>query len=39
LIPYKKVSRDKVKLPKRLKKGAYDDQTTLKGRRFVPKKY
>ena len=39
LIPYKKISRDKVKLPKRSKKGAYDDQATLKARRFVPKKY
>ena len=26
LIPYKKVPREKVKLPKRSKKGAYDDQ-------------
>jgi polyphosphate kinase 2 len=39
LIPYKKVSREKVKLPERLKKGAYDDQATLKTRRFVPAKY
>ncbi|HJZ69569.1 MAG TPA: polyphosphate kinase 2, partial [Blastocatellia bacterium] len=39
LIPYKKVSREKVKLPKRSKEGAYDDQVTLKGRRFVPAKY
>ena len=39
LIPYKKVSRAKVKLPKRSKEGAYDDQTTLKTRRFVPAKY
>ena len=39
LIPYKKVSRKKVKLPKRAKEGAYDDQATLKGRRFVPAKY
>ena len=36
LIPYKKVKRQKVKLPKRSKKGAYDDQATLKGRRFIP---
>jgi polyphosphate kinase 2 len=36
LIPYKKVSREKVKLPKRSRKGAYDDQASLKGRRFVP---
>jgi hypothetical protein len=39
LIPYKKVKREKVKLPKRAKKGAYDDQATLKGRSFVPEKY
>ena len=37
LIPYKKVSHEKVKLPKRSKEEAYDDETTLKGRRFVPK--
>jgi len=34
-IPYKKVHRPKVKLPKRSDKGAYDDQASLKGRRFV----
>jgi polyphosphate kinase 2 len=39
LIPYKKVPRDKVRLPKRLSKEEYDDQATLKGRRFVPEKY
>ena len=39
LIPYKKVSREKIKLPERAKKGAYDDQATLKTRRFVPAKY
>jgi hypothetical protein len=39
LIPYKKVPREKVKLPKRSKKGAYDDEATLKGRKFVPEKY
>jgi polyphosphate kinase 2 len=38
-IPYKKVKREKVKLPKRSMKGAYDDQATLKGRRFVPEKF
>jgi polyphosphate kinase len=36
LIPYKKVTREKVKLPKRSKKGAYDDLASLRGRRFVP---
>ena len=39
LIPYKKVPREKIKLPKRSMKGAYDDQATLKGRRFVPERY
>ena len=39
LIPYKKVERDKVKLPKRSKKHAYDDTATLKGRRFVRERY
>jgi polyphosphate kinase 2 len=39
LIPYKTVSREKVKLPKRSKQGAYDDEATLKRRRFVPAKY
>jgi polyphosphate kinase 2 len=39
LIPHEEVSHDKVKLPRRSTKGAYDDQATLKGRRFVPEKY
>jgi polyphosphate kinase 2 (PPK2 family) len=39
LIPYKKVRHEKVKLPKRWKKHRYDDNASLKGRRFVPEKY
>ena len=39
LIPYKKIPRAKVTLPKRSSKGAYDDQASLKGRRFVAEKY
>jgi len=39
LIPYKKVPREKVKLPKRSMKGAYDDEAPLKGRKFVTEKY
>ena len=39
LIPYKDVPREKVNLPKRSNKGKYDDQVTLKGRRFIPEKY
>lgn len=38
-IPYKKVKRPKIKLPKRSNKGRYDDQETLKDRRFVPEKF
>ena len=38
-IAYKKVPREKVKLPKRAMKHAYDDETTLKGRRFIPERY
>jgi hypothetical protein len=39
LIPYKAIPRPKVKLPKRSKKDAYDDQAVLAGRRFVPETY
>lgn len=35
LIPYKKVKREKINLPKRSRKGEYDDEASLKGRRFV----
>ena len=38
-IPYKKLPRAKIDLPKRAKKHEYDDQATLKGRRFVPERY
>jgi polyphosphate kinase 2 len=38
-IPYKSVPREKIRLPDRSKKGAYDDAATLKGRHFVPEKY
>ena len=38
-IPYKKVKHAKVKLPKRSMKGKYDDQASLKGRRFVAERY
>ena len=38
-IPYKKVPREKVELPKRSKKHAYDDQASLEGRRFVAERY
>jgi polyphosphate kinase len=39
MIPYGKVPREKVKLPKRKNKGSYDDQIPLKGKHFVPEKY
>ena len=39
LIPYQKIPRKKVKLPKRSKRGKYDDEESLKGRNLVPEKY
>ena len=39
LVPYQKMSRPKVKLPKRSVKRAYDDEATLKGRNFVAEIY
>jgi polyphosphate kinase len=38
-IPYTKVPHTKPELPKRSNKGRYDDQRTLKGRRFIPEIY
>jgi polyphosphate kinase len=38
-IQHKPVPREKVELPKRSMKRAYDDQATLRGRKFVPEKY
>ena len=39
LIPYKKIPREKIELPGREMKHAYDDKATLKGRKFIPEKY
>jgi polyphosphate kinase len=39
LIPYEKVTREKAELPKRSKKEAYDDISSIANRRFVPEKY
>ena len=39
LIPYERLPREKVKLPKRSTKDAYDDEATMKGRTFVPERY
>jgi polyphosphate kinase len=38
-IPHGKVPREKVELPDRSKKHAYDDRASLKGRRFIPARY
>jgi polyphosphate kinase 2 len=38
-IPYKKLSADKIKLPSRSSKGAYDDDKAIAGRRFVRQRY
>ena len=39
LIPHKKAPRQKVKLPRRSMKGAYDDDASLKGRKFIREWY
>ena len=38
-IPFGKVSRSKVKLPKRSDKGKYDDRASLRGVKFVAQKF
>ena len=38
-VPYGKVPHEKVKLPKRSDKGRYEDETSMKGRHFIPEKY
>jgi len=38
-IPFEKVPRAKVKLPKRSDKQAYDDRSSLKERKLVPQRY
>jgi polyphosphate kinase 2 len=39
VIRYEKAPREKIKLPKRSHKHAYDDQAPMKDRKFVPEKY
>jgi polyphosphate kinase 2 len=39
LIPYKAVEREKVKVPARSRKHAYDDEASIARRRFVPERY
>ena len=38
-IPYEKVPRSKVKLPERSNKHAYDDEATMKNRRWITERY
>jgi len=38
-IPYEHLEIEEPKLPKRSKKGAYDDVATMKGRRYVKERY
>lgn len=38
-IPYEKLPREEIELPKRSKDDAYDDGASLEGRRFVPDSY
>jgi len=39
LIPHHRLKRDKVKLPRRSRKHAYDDEAALSGRRFIPEQH
>jgi polyphosphate kinase len=39
LVPYKKLKRAKVKLPKRSFRGEYDDSSSLKARKFVSERF
>jgi polyphosphate kinase 2 len=39
LIPYEELPKSKVKMPDRSTKGAYDDERTLRGRRFLPERF
>ena len=39
LIPYKRISRDPVRLPRRSDKGRYNDQAALRGMEFVTEQY
>ena len=38
-IPFEKVQRPKIKLPKRSDKGRYDDQASMRGVKFVAERY
>jgi polyphosphate kinase len=39
LIPHKRISRDRVRLPRRSDKGRYNDQAALRGMKFVAERY
>lgn len=39
IIPYKSVTRGKVKLPKRSEKHRYDDQKSMRRRKFIEERY
>jgi hypothetical protein len=39
VIPYKKAPHPKIELPMQSTKGAYADDATLKGWKFVPEKH
>ena len=39
VIPYKKIHKPKVKLPKRSAKSGYDDQVSLKNRKFAVERF
>jgi polyphosphate kinase 2 len=39
LIPYRKIKRDKVSLPKRSKKHKYDDSVIIRDRHYVPDRF
>lgn len=38
-IPHKKIEREKISVPKRSTKGAYDDQATMKKRKYIAEAY
>jgi polyphosphate kinase len=39
LIPFKEISRDRVRLPRRSGKGRYNDQVSLRGIQFIAERY
>jgi polyphosphate kinase len=38
-IPYKRVRREKVEMVSRSRKAAYDDETPMENRRWIPERY